>query len=603
VRANPGLSRETAYERILNALRDHGSDVEETARGDAMAQCPSHADGRPSLHVTDGDDRALVYCFAECTADDVLAALSMTRDDLFNTESTDYVYRDRGGQPRRTVTRRPGKRIFQSGDTKGTALLYRLPEIEAAVEAGTPIYLVEGEPDVHAWVRRGYEATTAPAGAANFDKVDASPLTGAHVIAVVDKDEAGQKWAGLVEEIVGPICASLTFRQAVTGKDSSDHFAAGHSADDLEPYDLPDPLLDAVKSGTWLHAQEFDPLAWVVPDLIPEGFGLITGPPKVGKSYLTLGLAMSSAGGVMAFGRIPLGGRKPVLLLALEDGDRRMQARTRELLAGEEMPPWFDYVTEPPEGRVFPLIQRWLARHRGRNPIVILDTLGKVMPNAMPGEGAYQRDYRIGSALKRLAEPGTSILVVHHTNKSESGDWMNSTSGTNGLNGAADFTLNLSRKRGAAQGIVRVTGRDVMEGEYALLFRGSWYLDGLDLHEAALRAEELLAEEKGGKSSDERKREDILGALGRNPAGLATTPIAQMLGIDPRSVGFHLTRMEAAGKVRRNTDGSWQLAAVAAETERVDSTHSDGEDGTLICFKHGIRMHPTSGCPECAGLE
>lgn len=67
----------------------------------------------------------------------------------------------------------------------------------------------------------------------------------------------------------------------------------------------------------------------------------------------------------------------------------------------------------------------------------MLDTLGKVMPEARVGESAYQRDYRIGGRLKRIADewPGLAVVVVHHDRKAAAEDFVDSVSGTNGLAG------------------------------------------------------------------------------------------------------------------------------------------------------------------------
>lgn len=49
-----------------------------------MAKCPAHDDRSPSLRVSEGDDgRALVFCLAGCTTDDVLDAIGLSRADLF----------------------------------------------------------------------------------------------------------------------------------------------------------------------------------------------------------------------------------------------------------------------------------------------------------------------------------------------------------------------------------------------------------------------------------------------------------------------------------------------------------------------------------------
>jgi hypothetical protein len=85
-------------------------------------------------------------------------------------------------------------------------------------------------------------------------------------------------------------------------------------------------LLAELKDGVWLEAQKFPPLAWAVPEIIPEGSVLLVGPPKIGKSWLVLSIALAAAmDDGMALGlKIP---KRPVLYMALEDGDRRLQAR------------------------------------------------------------------------------------------------------------------------------------------------------------------------------------------------------------------------------------------------------------------------------------
>jgi hypothetical protein len=52
---------------------------------DFRARCPGHdGDNREALHVSEGSDRrALVWCFAGCSADAVVAALGLELRDLF----------------------------------------------------------------------------------------------------------------------------------------------------------------------------------------------------------------------------------------------------------------------------------------------------------------------------------------------------------------------------------------------------------------------------------------------------------------------------------------------------------------------------------------
>ena len=66
-------------ERLLAAL-------ENVRRQDTgwIARCPAHDDRHPSLSVAEGDDgRALVWCFAGCSLEAVLAAVGLSVSDLF----------------------------------------------------------------------------------------------------------------------------------------------------------------------------------------------------------------------------------------------------------------------------------------------------------------------------------------------------------------------------------------------------------------------------------------------------------------------------------------------------------------------------------------
>ena len=208
-----------------------------------------------------------------------------------------------------------------------------------------------------------------------------------------------------------------------------------------------DRLLATLRTGAWLDAQVFPPLAYAVPGLIPEGSVLLVGAPKIGKSWFVLAVGLAASDGGRALGiDIP---KRPVLYAALEDGDRRLQDRCRRLLADDPIPPEFQYLTRIEPSRIGDTIAAWMHWHQQPPPLVILDTLGKVLPPAMQNETPYQRDYRVGSGLKRIVDnsPGATLLVNHHQRKAEATDFIDAVSGTAGLAGAADTIIVLSRDR------------------------------------------------------------------------------------------------------------------------------------------------------------
>lgn len=77
-----------AIARVRAALAAHGCRIEQDKDDDFMAQCPAHADGRPSLHVTQRGGNVALHCFAECTSSAVVEALRLSMRDLFDEPRT-----------------------------------------------------------------------------------------------------------------------------------------------------------------------------------------------------------------------------------------------------------------------------------------------------------------------------------------------------------------------------------------------------------------------------------------------------------------------------------------------------------------------------------
>ena len=312
-----------------------------------------------------------------------------------------------------------------------------------------------------------------------------------------------------------------------------------------------DRLLATLRTGAWLDAQVFPPLAYAVPGLIPEGSVLLVGAPKIGKSWLVLAVGLAAASGGKALGLdVP---KRPVLYLALEDGDRRLQDRCRRLLADDPIPPEFQYITRIEPGRIIDTIGAWLHWHTDP-PLVILDTLGKVLPPTQMGEDRYQRDYRIGSALKQIVDsvPGMTLLINHHDRKANADDFVDAVSGTHGLAGAADTIIVLARDRQEAAGLLKVTGRDVAEGEYAVRFSDGavWELAGQDLEIAREKAQTVRA--TTGVSD---RMLDVVMYAYEHPEGVRRGDVAQALDLDPRQASVYLSRAVAANRLKRAERG------------------------------------------------
>lgn len=408
---------------------------------------------------------------------------------------------------------------------------------------------------------------------------------------------------------VGPSFVGLTPDEKARA--IADWARALDAANGVEHVEQPtnDDLLDGLRNGTWLDLQDFPPLRYAVPGLVPEGLSLMVGAPKIGKSWWTLDSCLAVSAGGYALGRIHTGSPRPVLYLALEDSDRRLQDRCRQLLDGAPIPPKFEYllrVASP--GAVTPTIATWLAWHRGEQPLCVVDTLGRAMPLASQGETVYQRDYRIMGDLKGLcdAELGASIVVNHHDRKAAADDFVDFVSGTNGLAGGADTVLVLSRDRGEQAGLLRVTGRDIAEGAYALtLVPGSWWrLDGANLEEAAAAARTLQASAGLGD-----KAAGIIAYIGQHPDGVRADDIAVEFDMSSSAARVYLSRLHDAKRIQRQHRGLYtppatpvaSVASVASEPVAPLARNTNNERNTPTPRPTVVSRDSLADvrCPEC----
>jgi len=244
-----------------------------------------------------------------------MAALNLDLRDLYdNPREKTYSYVDRDGVIARTVTRKPkpaGKSDYFQKVHEKTVILYRLTEVDTAVKRGEVVYLVEGEKDAdNARAIAGITATTSPQGASNFHLVDVTPLKDARVVAIVDRDEAGDKWAQVVASQLEGVADSLTFMEATIGNDLSDHLAAGKSVTDLTPYRVPltpsdDDTGTPNDEGRHLvitSAADIKPrrVTWTWQDRIAQGtLSLLAGREGLGKSTLAVDVAAQVTRGTL----------------------------------------------------------------------------------------------------------------------------------------------------------------------------------------------------------------------------------------------------------------------------------------------------------------
>jgi len=248
-------------------------------------------------------------------------------------------------------------------------------------------------------------------------------------------------------------------------------------------------------SAAELEHMEIEPVKWAVPGLLPQGLALLAGRPKIGKSWLSFNIGVAVAQGGIALGDLPVEDGD-VLILALEDTKTRLKSRMKVLMQDEPFPDRLYFEHRWPrqnEGGVA-AIDAWLGQHPQAR-LVVIDTLAKFKAIAQPGAkrgDVYAEDYAVAEEFQELAgRHGVAILLITHYNKAFNEDWLNSVTGSTGTTGAADTILGLERPRGAKgqqEAILHVTGRDIEEQDYGVVFdgaRGRWTITG---DAASLRA-------------------------------------------------------------------------------------------------------------------
>jgi hypothetical protein len=313
-----------------------------------------------------------------------------------------------------------------------------------------------------------------------------------------------------------------------------------------------------------LMTQTFEETRWIVPDLLPEGLTLLAAKPKLGKSWLALGLALAVAAGTPALGDVPVE-QGNVLYLALEDNPKRLHTRIQALLGRPDGPETLTLATECPRLDAGGLlaIKTWLQAFPEAR-LVIVDTLAKIR-----GQGRsatlYGDDYASLEDVQRLAHDyNVAILVIHHTGKESRDDPLDEVNATQGLNGVADNVLVLRRERGKPQATLIGDGRELNGIERALCFdleRGGWRLT-----------------ESPTEQPKTPERAEILDLLKASEQPMSPKQIGDALGKHSSTIRSILPKMVQAGEVKMIKFGKYIPMEGADDVDDVDASHTKKDE-------------------------
>lgn len=296
-------------------------------------------------------------------------------------------------------------------------------------------------------------------------------------------------------------------------------------------------------STTTIMATRYPPLRAVVAGYLYEGFTVLAGRQKLGKTWLGIDWAVAVATGGIAMGSIPCD-QGDVLYIDMENGPRRIQGRINTLFPNQrEIPDLsrLEWVTEAPQ-----LDQGFIAeleRWRTSVPVptlVVIDVLQRIKPAGSMARNSYENDYSAWAPLQQWAtENRVAVLGLHHTKKGGAEDPLEALSGSNGLSACADTTIVLDQDQNGRTLYVR--GRDVEEKETAVIFTsGLW---------------SVLGEASDVRRSDERSV--IIEALKDNREPMTPTEVAAVLGKQVNNIKQLLFKMAKAGELHRVGKGRY----------------------------------------------
>ena len=296
-------------------------------------------------------------------------------------------------------------------------------------------------------------------------------------------------------------------------------------------------------STTTIMSTRYPPLRAIVPGYLYEGFTVLAGRQKLGKTWLGIDWAVAVATGGIAMGSIPCD-QGDVLYIDMENGPRRIQGRINTLFPNERDTPdlsRLDWVTEAPQldqGFIAEL-ERWRLSVSVPT-LVLIDVLQRIKPAGSMARNSYENDYTAWAPLQQWStENRVAVLGLHHTKKGGADDPLEALSGSNGLSACADTTIVLDSDQNGKTLYVR--GRDVEEKETAVIFTaGAWT---------------VLGEASDVRRSDERSV--IIEALKDNREPMTPTEVAAVLGKQTNNIKQLLFKMAKAGELHRVGKGRY----------------------------------------------
>lgn len=485
-------------DRVLGALAARGIATHKGGQG-WLSHCPAHEDKTPSLSISEGHDgRALLKCFAGCTAESIVAALGLAMTDLFSDPPKAARFTGQGSTAQAEPKHSPTAQTFaefcatrkldlarlasrwqvKETNIHGRACLQyptalkvdRLKFLDgqkpkylwaqagkgkshwygmgAARKHGGPVlYIVNGEPSVWACDLEGVSAVClcgegVTPGASLIQELKTSGFE--RFAIVYDLDDAGRKGARATVEALRK--AELDARALELPASLGPH----GDVDDLHRREgaglkaaleaLPE-LPEGAPLGILLKDVKPRKVQWLWRGWFPYGkVTMLDGDPGLGKTTLALDLAARLSRGYALPDGSPCEAGGAVIMTAEDDAGDTIRPRLEAAGAKLEKILYLDGLGEGGEIPVsipenLPEVASAMARVNAR--LLIVDPIMAFFSGRV--DSHKDQDVRRAMApLKKLAgRTGAAIVCIRHLNKAPGGKGIYRGGGSIGIGGAA----------------------------------------------------------------------------------------------------------------------------------------------------------------------
>ena len=311
-------------------------------------------------------------------------------------------------------------------------------------------------------------------------------------------------------------------------------------------------------SADELQGHVFPPIKWAVDRILPEGFTVLAGDPKIGKSLLAVDVCSAVAAGSRAFGDLEcmVG---DAIYLSFEDPARRIQQRIKNQC--DTWPGKFHIVENgiPQLGLDFYRIMDEMMSLWPDTRVVFLDTLQFVIPQKAAGVNDYEHYCKVLDPLHRWAlDNHVAVCGITHRTKAKMSADENPFSGIIGsvaIQSNADALIILAKNykkdennASDAEGYMIVGGREVPSSHFSMEFNSE-------------EVKWVMSEEQEGEGINVKKKsnnEKILDVL-QLKTEIAPKEISDLSKINISTVKSCLKRLAKRGLVENIKHGQWRI--------------------------------------------